>query len=89
MPDHVWGNQWFAQQLWQGQLPTHTLSTHYPEGGRIWHIDPIGGVLSAMIAFVTPQQEWNLILALQLCLGGVVGYGFFVSQLQRRALSLV
>ena len=59
MPDHVWGNEWFAQELRQGRWPTWVQDNHFPSGGVLWHIDPVGGVFRRVLLFLPPNWIWN------------------------------
>ena len=60
MPDHVWGNEWFAQELRQGRWPRWVKDNHFPTGGVLWHIDPLGGFFSSTVAVLPPHWIWNL-----------------------------
>ena len=74
MPDHVWGNEWFAQSLRRGEWPWMVKDNLYPDGGVLWHIDPIGGIFRRCLLFLPPQWIWNLYAVINLWLLGVVGY---------------
>ncbi len=60
MPDHVWGNEWFAQELRQGRWPTWVKDNHFPTGGVLWHIDPLGGCFRRILLFLPPHWIWNV-----------------------------
>ena len=60
MPDHVWGNEWFAQELRQGRWPRWVKDNHFPTGGVLWHIDPLGGIFRRLLLFLPPHWIWNL-----------------------------
>ena len=60
MPDHVWGNEWFAQELRQGRWPTWVTDNHFPTGGVLWHIDPLGGLFRRAFLFLPPHWIWNV-----------------------------
>ena len=60
MPDHVWGNEWFAQELRQGRWPTWVKDNHFPTGGVLWHIDPLGGFFRRALLFLPPHWIWNV-----------------------------
>ena len=59
MPDHVWGNEWFAQELRQGRWPRWVEHNYFPDGGVLWHIDPFGGLLRRLVLFLPPHWVWN------------------------------
>lgn len=59
MPDHVWGNEWFAQELRQGRFPYWVRDNHFPTGGVLWHIDPLGGLFRRLFLFLPPHWVWN------------------------------
>ena len=59
MPDHAWGNEWFAQELRQGRLPYWVRDNHFPTGGVLWHIDPLGGLFRRAFLFLPPHWVWN------------------------------
>ena len=59
MPDHVWGNEWFAQELRQGRWPRWVRDNHFPTGGVLWHIDPLGGLFRRALLFLPPHWIWN------------------------------
>ncbi len=44
--DHLWGAWWYAYELGRGHLPLRTDVSHWPPGGLLWFIDPLGGLLS-------------------------------------------
>ena len=88
MADHFWGNRWFAQQLSQGRLPIHTQSTHFPEGGYHWHIDPIGGCLQLLTLWLPPHDAWHIGLFLQLSAMGIVMALYAHHKLRRLELSI-
>ncbi|MFN7146519.1 MAG: hypothetical protein ACK4YP_22280, partial [Myxococcota bacterium] len=44
--DHYWGYWWFAASFADGRLPLRTDVSHWPEGGLLWFVDPVGALLS-------------------------------------------
>lgn len=74
MPDHVWGNEWFAQSLRAGQWPWMVTDNLFPDGGVLWHIDPVGGLFRRLLLFLPPQWIWNLYAIGQLWLLGLIAY---------------
>ncbi|HJN72565.1 MAG TPA: hypothetical protein QGF58_01410 [Myxococcota bacterium] len=75
MPDHLWGTWWVARSLASGDLPLTTAITHLPEGGALWHPDPLGALIAAPFSFLGPHRAWNLLVTLQVVLAGVAAYG--------------
>ena len=63
MPDHVWGNEWFAHSLRAGRWPWWVEHNYFPDGGVLWHIDPLGGFVRRLLLFIPAQWGWNLYLA--------------------------
>ncbi|MES2644569.1 MAG: hypothetical protein V4850_34090 [Myxococcota bacterium] len=57
--DHYWGYWWWAAELVSGQVPIRTEVSHWPDGGLLWFVDPIGATVS---------------LPFQLLGGAAVGY---------------
>lgn len=88
MPDHFWGNNWFAEQITNGILPIQTQDTHYPEGGTLWHIDPIGGIIRLLLWTLSPHHSWNMGVAIQLTALGSIMYGFSNYCLRDKLVSL-
>ncbi len=44
--DHFWGYGWWASSLAAGSLPLRTVVSHWPDGGLLWFVDPVGALLS-------------------------------------------
>ena len=59
MPDHVWGNHWFATELKSGRWPWLAEDNYLPKGGVLWHIDPIGGLYRYILYFLPLHWVWN------------------------------
>lgn len=74
--NHVWGFWWVGQTLLErGVFPVQTDLLVYPQGGRLYFIDPLNAILSA------PLQPWlglaaayNLVLCFELWLAGMGGH---------------
>ncbi len=47
--NHAWGPWWFWESLKSGQLPWHNDWLFHPQGGTLWFIDPISGLLGALL----------------------------------------
>ncbi|MCP4809415.1 MAG: hypothetical protein GY913_18550 [Proteobacteria bacterium] len=75
LADHVWGTWWFGSSLLSGELPLRTAVTHLPDGGALWHPDPIGALLALPFLAFGPTVAWNTMLTLQLLVTGVLAYG--------------
>lgn len=67
MPDHIWGNEWFAQELRQGRWPRWVQHNYFPDGGVLWHIDPVGALFRRIFLFLPPHWVWNTYLWVLLC----------------------
>jgi len=74
MPDHLWGSWWFASMLAEGSLPLRTSITHLPQGGALWHPDPLGALVATPLQLLGPHRAWNLLLTLQVLAGGLAAY---------------
>ena len=44
--DHLWGYWWFGHELVSGRLPVRTTLSHWPDGGVLWFVDPVGATFS-------------------------------------------
>ena len=53
---HVWGTDWFGGELLQGRLPLYTRVTHLPDGGWLYHPDPLGALLA--LAKTADAERW-------------------------------
>jgi hypothetical protein len=62
--DHAWGYQWFYQQLLNGSLPLVTENTHWPPGGKLWFVDPLGALMA--LPFVSLPIRAGLVPLLKL-----------------------
>ena len=74
--DHYWGYGWWATSLAQGDLPLRTTVSHWPEGGLLWFVDPLGALLSLPVrALAGPGAAYSIALMLQVWLAMVATYG--------------
>ena len=89
MPDHVWGNEWFAQSLRDGHWPWKVENNLFPDGGVLWHIDPVGGVFRRLLLFLPPQWIWNLYALGNVWLLGIVGYLWSIDNGVKPKLSFI
>lgn len=48
--DHYWGHAWWSDLVRQGRLPLVSHRTHLPEGAAILYVDPLGALLSTLLA---------------------------------------
>lgn len=74
MPDHLWGTWWIFHSLAEGQLPLRTDITHLPDGGALWHPDPVGALLALPFQLVGPVFAWNVLVTMQVVLAGLAAY---------------
>ena len=88
MADHIWGNRWFAEEISQLRLPLFTAQTHYPEGGYLWHIDPIGGLIQLLTLWLPPHMAWHFGIFIQLSAMGTVMALYANSKLRDMPLSI-
>ncbi|MEC7241178.1 MAG: hypothetical protein VXW32_08050 [Myxococcota bacterium] len=84
MPDHLWGSWFFGSELLAGRWPDHTSISHLPEGGTIWIVDPVGGVLALLLRPLGFPAAWNGALLTQLIAASWAGYALGFSELQAR-----
>ena len=74
MADHVWGNEWFAQSLKKGVWPSELFANRWPDGGILWHIDPVGGLFRWFLFFLPSELVWNGWALIHWSLLSVVSY---------------
>jgi hypothetical protein len=86
MPDHYWGGWWFGEELLSGRLPLRTLATHMPEGGMMWHIDPVGALLMLPFHGLGPAFAWNAMIYLQLAAMGGATYSLGINLFSSRSI---
>ena len=84
MPDHYWGSWFFGTELLAGRWPTHTTISHLPEGGTLWIVDPIGGILALLLRPLGFPNAWNGALLIQLVAASWAGYWLGFSELLSR-----
>ncbi|MDG1478884.1 MAG: hypothetical protein P8R54_04800 [Myxococcota bacterium] len=74
--NHAWGPWWFADSFASGQLPWRTALLGWPDGGVLWFIDPVLGVLGAPLVWILGAVgAYNAV---------VFGYVLFASWAGRR-----
>lgn len=84
--DHYWGYGWWATSLAQGDLPLRTTVSHWPDGGLLWFVDPLGALLSLPVrALAGPGAAYSIALMLQVWLAMVATYGVTVARGDGRA----
>lgn len=73
---HLWGHWWVKKRIIDdGVLPLFTTLMNYPYGGKLFYIDPVGGVLSIPLQLIFPVSvAFNLMVIIDLVLGAVGGY---------------
>jgi hypothetical protein len=82
MPDHYWGSWFFGEELLSGRWPIHSKITHLPEGGTLWIVDPVGGLLMLALRPLGFPGAWNTGLFLQILAACWAGYWFGWTQLK-------
>lgn len=75
LADHYWGTWWFGERLLQGESPLLTHQTHLPEGGALWHPDPLGGLLGLALRPFGFPLAWNLLVTLRLLAAAILALG--------------
>ena len=65
--DHLWSHEWVVSELLSGRVPLKTHTTHYPQGGWLWQIDPIGSLLYIPLRLMGAVLAWNFMLIIQIC----------------------
>ncbi len=63
--DHVWGQRWFVRTLASGELPVRTASSHMPQGGAFWFIDPLGALMAWPFQALGPAAATSMLVLLQ------------------------
>jgi hypothetical protein len=83
--DHYWGYAWFARALAGGELPLRTTLSHWPDGGLLWFVDPVGALLSLPFQAVGGAAlGYPAALALQLWGGMAAMYALAWSSVRAR-----
>lgn len=72
LADHYWGTWWFGERLLRGASPLFTHQTHLPEGGALWHPDPLGGLLGLALRPLGFPLAWNLLVGLRVLAAALV-----------------
>lgn len=85
MPDHYWGSWFFGAELLDGRWPDHTAISHLPEGGSLWIVDPIGGILALVLRPLGFPTAWNFAVLMQLVAASWAGYWLGFSELRSRS----
>ncbi len=72
--NHAWGLWWFWSCLKDGVLPLSTTLLNAPAGGRLWFIDPIGGLVGmGLVPLVGLTAAWNLTILFLVTAASVAG----------------
>ena len=73
---HLWGAWWMHNELFQGHFPIWTDLQNYPDGGRLYVIDPLNAVCTALIMpFFGLVTAFNITQAAQLMLASLATWG--------------
>ncbi|HJN75027.1 MAG TPA: hypothetical protein QGF58_13955 [Myxococcota bacterium] len=63
--NHAWGPWWWFASLSEGELPWRTDYLIWPDGGVLWFIDPILGLLATpLVPIVGTAMAYNVALVL-------------------------
>ncbi|MDP2309396.1 MAG: hypothetical protein Q8P18_25470 [Pseudomonadota bacterium] len=86
--DHYWGYWWWRAMLADGQLPLRTAISHWPDGGLLWFVDPIGAALSLPFQVLGgPAVGYTCAILLQLWGGMAAAYALAWSELRGRGVT--
>ncbi|MDP2313604.1 MAG: hypothetical protein Q8P41_11910 [Pseudomonadota bacterium] len=81
--DHYWGYWWWGASLADGRLPLRTDLSHWPAGGLLWFVDPVGAVLSLPFQlFGGPAVGYTFAVLLQLWGGMAAAYALAWAELR-------
>jgi len=63
--NHAWGPWWWWANLREGQLPWRTEYLQWPDGGVLWFIDPVLGLLATpLVPLVGSAMAFNIALVI-------------------------
>lgn len=83
--DHFWGYAWWASSLAAGRLPLFTETSHWPQGGALWFIDPVGALLSLPFqALFGASVGFSAAVLLQLWGGMAAAYAVAFAEVRAR-----
>lgn len=84
--DHLWGYWWFFEELASGRLPVRTEVSHWPSGGLLWFVDPLGATISLPFqALLGPAAGYTIALLVQVWGGMAAGYALAWREVRERA----
>lgn len=73
---HLWGAWWMHNELSQGRFPVWTDLQNFPAGGRLYVIDPLNAICTALtLPCVGLVNAYNLTQAAQLILASLSAWG--------------
>ena len=75
LSDHLQGMWEFGSRVMNGELPLLAQTTHFPTSSPVWFVDPVGGLMAVPLRWMGPIHSYNFVLALQLWLAAVAGWG--------------
>lgn len=83
--DHLWGYWWTFQELASGQLPVRTEISHWPDGGLLWFVDPLGALISLPFqAVLGAAAGYTLALTVQVWGGMAAAYAAAWGEVRER-----
>lgn len=75
--NHAWGPWYFLASAQAGSLPWETRLLAAPDGGVLWFIDPLLGLIGAPLAAVIGvAATWNLLMTLAVAFGSYGAWRF-------------
>ncbi len=72
--EHLQGSWWFSRELAAGRLPLETRLTHWPPGGALWYVDPLGALLAWPLQGFGPLAAFSLAVIVQVWAGLLAAY---------------
>lgn len=83
--DHLWGYWWYFREFAGGRLPFRTDVSHWPSGGLLWFVDPLGALISLPFqAIGGAAVGYTLALAVQVWAGMASAYAVAWSEVRAR-----
>lgn len=69
--DHLWGYWWVHHAVTTGANPLHTTLSHWPPGGALWFIDPVGALLALPLQALLPVAAATTVVVTLQIWGGM------------------
>ncbi len=83
--DHYWGYWWWGELLASGRVPIRTDLSHWPDGGLLWFVDPVGAAISLPFQLLGgPAVGYTMAILVQLWGGMAAAYALATAELRAR-----